>query len=138
MLKQIGTKGLAAALGLLGFGIMGCEVDTVVYEPHPRREVVVEEEPPPPPAGEVVVQGPGYAVEGDVVVDAPPEVRYEDPGPPPAVGFVWVGGFWDRRDGHYVWVRGHWDRPPAGRRHWTVAHWEHRGNGYVRIEGHWD
>ena len=129
MLQQIGTKSLLAGLGLLALGAVGCSVD--VYAPPPRERVVVEEAPPPPP--------PGPYVEDSVVVeDAPPEPQYEDPGPQPGVGFVFVTGEYVRVGDHWEWHRGHWDRPPEGRHRWVASRYERRGGGYVRITGHWE
>ena len=57
--------------------------------------------------------------------------------PPPAVGFVWVGGFWDYGGGHYAWRHGYWGRPGAGYHGWERDRWVHGEHGYVHQRGHW-
>ena len=42
----------------------------------------------------------------------PPAIVYEEPGPPPAAGFVWIEGYWQPAGHRYKWIRGHWERPP--------------------------
>ena len=42
----------------------------------------------------------------------PPPIRYEERGPIPGPGFVWMEGYWAPDGRHYKWVRGRWDRPP--------------------------
>ena len=39
----------------------------------------------------------------------PPPIRYEEYGPTPGPGFVWVDGYWQPVGHHYRWVRGRWD-----------------------------
>ena len=57
-----------------------------------------------------------YYVE-PVVVVPPPRVEY--PGPPPTVGYVWIGGNWNWYQGRHVWAPGRWDPPEW--RHMEVA-----------------
>ncbi len=67
----------------------------------------------------------------------PPAPMYEQVGPPPVVGYVWITGYWLRHLGRYSWMGGHWAAPPRGGARWAPHRWE-RGNGGWRLhEGHW-
>jgi hypothetical protein len=70
------------------------------------------------------------------VATAPPPPVYEEPGPPPAVGFVWINGYYDYDGGHYVWRHGYWDHGRPGQ---VYVHdqWEHGPHGYYHERGHW-
>ena len=121
MKREIGKKLIAVAIGGMSFlGLSGC-----IYEG--------DQPAPPPPGVTVAAPVPG----GEVVAQAPPPDQYEDPGPPPAVGFVWVGGFWDYGGGHYVWRHGYWGRPGPGYHGWEHDRWVHTDHGYVHTRGHW-
>jgi hypothetical protein len=68
----------------------------------------------------------------------PPAIVYEEPGPPPSVGFVWVDGYWAPAGHRYKWVRGHWERPPFEGAYWSHPHYDHYREGWQWHEGHWD
>ena len=68
----------------------------------------------------------------------PPAVVYEDPGPPPSPGFVWIDGYWAPNGRHYRWVRGHWERAPYEGAYWSHPHYDHYREGWQMHEGHWD
>jgi hypothetical protein len=68
----------------------------------------------------------------------PPAVVYDEPGPPPSPGFVWIEGYWVPNGHHYRWVRGHWERPPYEGAYWTHPHYDHYREGWQLHEGHWD
>ncbi len=82
------------------------------------------------PARPVYVQGP-------VVAIPPPPPRVEYLGPPPAVGYVWIGGYWGWEGGHHVWIGGHWAAPHPGYR-WVPRTWVHVEGGWRLSDGHWD
>ncbi len=46
-----------------------------------------------------------------VIRPAPPAPHYEYRSHPPALGSVWIGGYWKRTGGHYQWIPGHWEIP---------------------------
>ena len=71
----------------------------------------------------VPASGPYY---GEPVVVAPPRVEY--PGPPPAVGYVWIGGDWNWYQGRRVWSPGRWEAP-HGRGPIRMAPPERHGEG---------
>ena len=50
----------------------------------------------------------------------PPAAKVESPGAPPFVGAVWIGGYWQWRDGRHVWVSGHWENERPG---YVTGHW---------------
>ena len=68
----------------------------------------------------------------------PPAVIYEEPGPPPNAGFVWMEGYWAPVGHHYKWVRRHWERLPFEGAYWTHPHYDHDREGWEMHDGHWD
>jgi hypothetical protein len=90
-------------------------------------------------AGCVVVPADSYSqpyAYGDVVTVAPPAPQVEYIGPPPAVGYLWLGGYWAWRGGRHAWVPGHWEAPHPGY-HWVPHEWRHEGPGWRFHQGHW-
>jgi len=72
-----------------------------------------------------------------VVTVEPPPPQVEVVGPPPVVGYVWLGGYWGWQGNRHVWVAGHWDAPRPG--HVWVAHrWVREGGGWRMAPGHWE
>jgi|SRR5689334_17041152 hypothetical protein len=67
---------------------------------------------------------------------APPAPVYEAAPPPPAVGYVWVPGYWGWNYDRYVWVRGRYvvGRPGYA---WVPDRWDHRGERWHHEQGHW-
>jgi len=85
--------------------------------------------------GCVVTARPAYV--GPAVAVAPPVPQVEVYGPPPAVGYVWFGGYWNWVGGRHVWVAGHWGPGRPGY-HWVPHHWvEGQHGNYHLEEGHW-
>ena len=74
---------------------------------------------------------------GSVVAVAPPPPRVEEYGPPPAPGYIWLGGYWNWTGGRHEWVGGHWERPHPHER-WVAHHWVHERDGWHLSEGHWE
>ncbi|HVP11016.1 MAG TPA: hypothetical protein VMV94_07495 [Phycisphaerae bacterium] len=104
------------------------------------REVVIERpEPlPAPPPGTVVLDEPPPPPREVVIVhEAPPPLIVEPVPPLPAVGMVWVGGYWVHDHGHYAWCRGRYVRPVPGHR-LEPAHWEHTHRGYEFHGERWE
>src|SRR5882762_4267280 len=54
----------------------------------------------------------------------PPALVYEEPGPPPGAGFVWLQGYWERT--------------PFEGACWTHPHYDDYREGWQLHEGHWD
>ena len=52
--------------------------------------------------------GPAYPTTIYAAPPAPPAPRIEYPGPPPAVGYVWIDGYWNWGGSRYLWVPGRW------------------------------
>lgn len=88
-------------------------------------------------SGCVVAPVAPYPYRGAVVAVAPPPPQAEVYGPPPAVGYVWIGGFWNWLGGRHVWVGGHWEAPRPGYR-WAPHRWEPVAGGWRMNPGHWD
>jgi hypothetical protein len=67
----------------------------------------------------------------------PPAVIYEPVPPPPAVGYVWVPGYWGWSGERYVWIRGRhvYGRPGYV---WRPDRWDHRGERWHRVSGGWE
>ena len=68
----------------------------------------------------------------------PPPLRYEEPGPVPGPGFVWIDGYWTPDGNHYRWVHGRWDHAPYAGAYWSHPHYDHYDRGWRYHEGHWD
>lgn len=68
---------------------------------------------------------------------APPPAQYEQVGPPPAVGYVWIGGYWAWQLSRYVWIGGHWEAPRAGH-HWQPHAWYRGDRGWYPRYGRWE
>jgi hypothetical protein len=77
---------------------------------------------------------PYYA--GEPVAVAPPPPQVEVYGPPPVVGQIWIGGFWNWVGGRHVWVGGHWEAPRPGYR-WYPHQWHQSPRGWHLEHGHW-
>lgn len=110
---------LTLALLVLGSGLAGC-----VVAPYPRH------------GGGGRGGGGGYEEDGGVVVVEPPPVRMERPGPPPAVGYLWIDGFWNWSGGRHVWMPGHWEPRRSGQR-WEPHRWERGQRGWQQRGGKW-
>jgi len=67
----------------------------------------------------------------------PPVERVEVIPVAPAVGFVWIKGYWAWRASEFAWMPGRWERPIEGRREWIPHRWEHDRNGWYLVEGRW-
>lgn len=77
----------------------------------------------------------GHDDSGVVVVEPPP-VRIERPGPPPAVGYLWIDGFWNWSGGRHVWIPGRWEARRPGH-YWEPHRWERGHRGWARRGGEW-
>ena len=73
----------------------------------PRPAVVYAPPPPAPTTAPVVYTASPAPPPGYVYGPAPVPIVEAVP-PPPVVGAVWVGGFWEPRPHGWFWVRGHW------------------------------
>lgn len=78
--------------------------------------------------------GPGYS---EPVMVAPPPPQVEVVGPPPVVGQIWLGGFWNWTGHRHEWVPGHWENPRPGYS-WVPHRWEQSGNGWRHSGGRWE
>lgn len=78
-----------------------------------------------------------YDHDRPVVRVAPPPVPYEYPGYAPAVGYVWIGGYWNWIGVRYVWVPGRWEAPRPGYI-WVPHRWEHHNDHWRPQGGRWE
>lgn len=78
----------------------------------------------------------GYR-EPAVIAVPPPAPRVEYVGPPPVVGQVWIGGYWNWVGNRHEWVPGRWEAPRPGYR-WVPHRWEGRGERWQQHGGHWE
>lgn len=85
--------------------------------------------------GGCVVAPVGY--QGEVVGVAPPPPQTEVYGPAPAVGYVWIGGYWNWYGGRHVWVPGYWSAPRPGYG-WVPHRWVPAHGGWRAAPGHWE
>lgn len=68
------------------------------------------------------VYGPAYPTTIYAAPPAPPAPRIEYPGLPPAVGYVWIDGYWNWGGSRYLWVPGRWSAPHP-RQAWGPEFW---------------
>ena len=61
---------------------------------------------------------PASAQIGVYIGTPPPPLRYEQRGPIPGPGYVWIEGYWAPDGHHYRWAAGHWERPPYEGAYW--------------------
>lgn len=83
-----------------------------------------------------VVHDRAYPYEEAVVV-APPPLRYEYPGNPPHIDYVWIGGYWNWSTTRYIWVPGRWEAPRPGY-YWAPHRWERDGDHWRQRGGTWE
>lgn len=79
----------------------------------------------------------GRPVYREPVIVAPPPLRAEYPGPAPAVGYVWIGGYWNWIGGRHEWAPGHWEAPRPGY-NWVPHRWEREGDRWQQHGGRWE
>lgn len=77
-----------------------------------------------------------YPHEGEVVMQAPPAPRYEVIPVAPAIGSIWIGGYWGWSGRRYDWRPGYWSAPRPGYR-WVPHRWDRAGPGWRAAPGHW-
>lgn len=87
-------------------------------------------------SGCVVAPLPAYDA-GPVVQEAPPPPRYEVVPAAPALGWIWIAGWWGWHLGRYHWNPGHWHEPRPGYR-WRQPRWEPHSRGWRFRGGGWD
>src|ERR1700733_7359040 len=68
---------------------------------------------------------------------APPALPIYVQPPIPAVGYIWVPGYWAYGDDGYYWVPGTWIQPPEAGLLWTPGWWGWNNGVYVFNEGYW-
>jgi len=90
----------------------------------------------------VVLQGCAVVPEprpyyGDPVMVAPPPPRVEYMGPPPMVGYIWIGGYWNWIGMRYQWIPGRWEAPRPGYV-WTPHRWDRDGDHWRQSGGQWE
>src|SRR5574343_29308 len=76
-----------------------------------------------------------YYSEGVMVAPPPPRVEY--PGYAPAVGYMWIGGYWAWTGYRHEWVPGRWAPPRPGYR-WVEPRWIHDGRYWHQQGGRWE
>ena len=73
---------------------------------------------------------------GDVVNLAPPAPQAEYIDVAPALGYLWLAGYWGWVGGRHTWVPGYWSAPRAGHS-WVPHGWVRSGHGWHLNQGHW-
>jgi|SRR5215813_7252617 len=74
--------------------------------------------------------------DGYYTVYAPPALIYEQEGPAPYAGGVWINGYWGWNDNQYVWRHGYWSQPRPGYV-WQRHAWVRDGHGWRLHAGYW-
>jgi hypothetical protein len=80
--------------------------------------------------------GVGIGIGISINVAPPPLPIYVQP-PLPALGYIWVPGYWAWADGGYYWVPGTWVEPPFVGALWTPGYWGWSDGVYAFHEGYW-
>jgi hypothetical protein len=70
------------------------------------------------------------------VAQEPPAPLDEVKSPAPALGYIWVAGFWDYIGGHHVWRAGRWVEGKAGYEY-VRARYEWNGQTWQFHIPHW-
>ena len=109
------------ASGVVGLGLLGCDVFVGGPGHSPRERVYVER------------QQPEYVI----VREAPPPVVVERRPSPPSRVHVWIDGYWHWSGQKYAWDRGHWALPPHGRAVWVAPRYDKHEQGYRYTPGQW-
>ena len=86
--------------------------------------------------GCIVAPVPGPYYVGEAVPVAPPPLPQEIIGVAPAVGYIWIGGYWNWVGGRHVWVPGRWEAPRPGY-HWVPHRWVQAGPHWRLTGGYW-
>src|SRR5579862_3268181 len=68
---------------------------------------------------------------------APPEIPVYVQPPLPAVGYMWIPGFWQWGDDGYFWVPGTWVAPPSAGLLWTPGYWGWNNGVFAWNAGYW-
>src|SRR5574337_400512 len=89
------------------------------------------------PGFRVAMLGMALLLSGCVVAPPPPPVGYVSP--PPIVGNIWIGGFWNwsAPQHRYYWTPGYWTAPRTGYR-WVPHQWVQEGPHWRQHPGHWE
>ncbi len=74
---------------------------------------------------------------GVSITVAPPALPVYVQPPVPAVGYLWVPGYWAWADGGYYWVPGTWVEPPQPGLLWTPGYWGWENGVYFWHVGYW-
>ena len=78
---------------------------------------------------------PVYANEAPIP-EGPPPPRDEVYGVAPALGWLWLGGYWGWNLGRHVWIGGHWEAPRVGQ-YWVPHRWAPVRGGWHLNQGYW-
>ena len=83
--------------------------------------------------------GPHFFFQVGIPVPIAPVVApaYVAPPPPPAYGWVWRAGYYNRNGYHYGWMPGAWVRPPFAGAVWVGPRWAYGPRGAYWAHGHW-
>lgn len=68
---------------------------------------------------------------------APPPLRHEYPGYPPATDYIWMSGYWGWGGARYEWIPGRWEAPRHGHI-WVPHRWERNGDHWRQSGGRWE
>jgi hypothetical protein len=80
----------------------------------------------------VPVAGRAQIIDVNITI-APPELPIYDQPPLPAMGYIWMPGYWAWGPDGYFWVPGTWVLPPQTGLLWTPGYWGWRDGFYGGI-----
>lgn len=87
--------------------------------------------------GALPVVSSAAVVVGVSVNIAPPAIPVYAQPPCPAVGYLWVPGYWAWGPAGYYWVPGTWVQPPSVGLLWTPGYWGWVSGAYLWHAGYW-
>ena len=122
---------------LLGLGVSALASGCVVAPVAPRHYPQGTAGPYPQGPSGPYPQGPsGPYPDESVATLPPPAPQYEVVGVAPAVGMIWLAGYWAGASGRYVWRPGYWTHGRPGHR-WVPHAWVQFNLGWRLHPGHW-
>ena len=72
-----------------------------------------------------------------IAPEAPPPPRVEYRMARPSRSYVWIDGYWDRRDDRWAWAPGRWEEPAQEGSYWVRPQYQREGEAYRYEPGRW-
>ncbi len=130
---------LWVAIGVVGLGLVGCDVQVSNRHHHDDGYAYVQPQPQYAQPQPVYVQPQPQYVEPQpqyvIVQQAPPPIIVETRPPQPSGLSVWIGGSWNWSNQRYNWQAGRYATPPEQGAIWIAPRYERDTHRYT--QGQW-